>query len=168
MILSRVGLVVFGLLVAGCAGGDSGSTSPLTTGGSACSWLTVETVEKALGVAAAQPPGELTDDHWWCVWRGSDAELTIQFDRFTTGRSVAAELNQLRDTAEDGLVVVSGLQGAFPRPGVWRGETALRQYGMMTVEFTNFDGTEPDLTEFKPVVTAVINNVFAAAPSVPE
>lgn len=171
--------------MAGCAAGAGGvssdtttssvdamvgsvAMSPMAAGGSACEWVTAETVERTLGVAVAAVPGELAEDQWGCAWRGNDAELSIQFDRFHTGRSVAAELIQLRDTAEDGLVVVQGLQGAFPRPGVWRGETALQQYGMMTIQLTRLDLTEPDLIEFKPVVTAVIDDVLEAAPSVPE
>jgi hypothetical protein len=185
VILPRVGLVVFGLLVVGCTGGDDGVSSDttsgavdasvvsvvmssVTTGGSACEWLTVETIGRTLGAAVAEPPGQLTDDVWSCVWRGNDAELSIRFDRFLPAqRSVEAELIALRQDDAERLVTVEGLRGAFPSPGVWYGETPLEQYGMMTLRLTHLDHTGPDLIEFEPVVAAVIDDVIAAAPAVP-
>lgn len=181
----RVGLVVFGLLMAGCTGGDTGVSSDataggvdasvvsvvmssMTTGGNACEWLTVETVERTLGVAVAESPGELIDDVWSCVWRGSDAELSVRFDRFEPGfRSVEAELIRLRQNDAERLVTFEGLRGAFQRPGVWYGETPLEQHGMMTIRLTHLDLTDPDLIEFERVVAAVIDDVITAAPTVP-
>jgi hypothetical protein len=179
----RVGLVVVGLLMAGCTGGGgvssnttggvdvsvgSAAMSAITTGGSACEWLTVETVERSLGVAVAEPPEELTDDVWSCVWRGSDAELSVRFDRFEPGfRSVEAELTRLRQDDAERPETVEGLRGAFSSSGVWYGETPLEQYGMMTIRLTRADRTEPDLAEFEPVVAAVIDDVITAAPAVP-
>ncbi len=190
MILPCVGLVVFGLLVAGCTGGDSVVSSDttsggddasavsverssMTTGGSACEWLSVDTVEWAVAAAVAEPPVEPTEDVWSCIWRGSDAELSIRFDRFAnSGRSVEAELGRIGGYAYGGLaterlVTVEGLRGAFQRPGVWYGETPLQQYGMMTIRLTHLDRTEPDLVGFEAVVAAVIEDVTATDPAVP-
>jgi hypothetical protein len=64
-------------------------------------------------------------------------------------------------------VTVEGLRGAFERPGVWYGETPLDQYGVMMIQLTHLDRTEPDPVDFEPVVAAVIDDVIAAAPAVP-
>jgi hypothetical protein len=135
-----------------------------------CDWVDAVTVADAVPEPFEPESRDDVDDGVRaCGWRNREAELTIRFADFLHPifRSVEWELLRIGGDPGEDLVVVGGIRGAFPRPGVWYGETPLQQHGMAKVHLVNLDGSEHDQAEFEALVAAIIEDVRAADPAVP-